>query len=42
MKLEDAKELQNILKSNLSEISKGGFKLEEQKRALKNIKTLYK
>ena len=35
MKLEDAKELQNILKSNLSKISKGTFKLEEQKRALK-------
>ena len=42
MKLEDAKELQNILKSNLSKISKGRFKLEEQKRTLKNSKTLYK
>ena len=42
MKLEDVKELQNILKSNLSKISKGRFKLEEQKRTLKNIKTLYK
>ena len=42
MKLKDAKELQNIFKSNLSEISKRRFKLEEQKRALKNIKTLYK
>ena len=40
MKLKDAKELQNIFKSNLSEISKGRFKLEEQKSALKNIKTL--
>ena len=42
MKLKDAKELQNIFKSNLSEIWKRRFKLEEQKRALKNIKTLYK
>ena len=42
MKLKDAKELQNIFKSNLSEISKRRFKLEEHKRALKNIKTLYK
>ena len=42
MKLEDAKELQNIFKSNLSKISKGRFQLEEQKSGSKNIKTLYK
>ena len=30
MKLEDAKELQNIFKSNLSETSKGRFKLKYQ------------
>ena len=41
MKLEDAKELQNIFKSNLNEISKGRFKSEEQKSALENIKLLY-
>ena len=41
MKLEDAKELQNIFKSNLNEISKGRFKSKEQKSSLKNIKLLY-
>ena len=41
MKLEDAKELQNIFKSNLNEISKGRFKSEERKSALENIKLLY-
>ena len=41
MKLEDEKELQNIFKSNLNEISKGRFKSEEQKSALENIKLLY-
>ena len=30
MKLEDAKELQNIFKTNLNKISKGRFKSEEQ------------
>ena len=40
MKLEDAKELQNIFKSNLNEISKGIFKSKEQKSALENIKLL--
>ena len=42
MKVEDAKELQNIFKSNLNKISKGRFKSKEQKRALENIKLLYK
>ena len=42
MKLEDAKELQNIFKSNLNEISKGRFKSEEQKSALENITLHYK
>ena len=41
MKLEDAKEPQNIFKSNLNEISKGRFKSKEQKSALENIKMLY-
>ena len=41
MKLEDAKELQNIFKSNLSKILKGRFKSKQQKRALENIKLLY-
>ena len=42
MKLDDAKELQNIYKTNLNEISKGRPKSEEQKSALENIKLLYK
>ena len=44
MKLEDAKELQNInvLNLNLNEISKWIFKPEEQKSALENVKLLYK
>ena len=42
MKLEDAKELQNIFKSNLNKISKGRIKSKEQKSALENIKLVYK
>ena len=42
MKLEDGKELQNIFKINMNEISKGRFKSEEQKSALENIKLIYK
>ena len=41
MKLEDAKELQNIFKSNLNEILKGKFKSKEQESALENLKLLY-
>ena len=41
MKLEDAKELQNILKSSLKEISKRRLKSKEQKSALENLKLLY-
>ena len=41
MKLEDAKELQNIFKSNLNEISKGRFKSKEQISALENIRFLH-
>ena len=41
MKLEDEKELQNIFKSSLSEISKGRFKSKEQISTLENIKLLY-
>ena len=40
--LEDTKELQNIVKTNPSDISKENFKSEEQKSALQNIKLLYK
>ena len=42
MKLEDAKELQNIFKSNLNEILKGKFKSKEQESALEIIRLLYK
>ena len=41
MKLEGGKELQNIFKTNLNEISKGRFKSEEQICALENNKFLY-
>ena len=37
MKLEEAKKLQNVFKSNLNQISKGKFKSEEQKSTLENI-----
>ena len=41
MKLEDAKELQNIFQTNLNVISKRTLKSEEQKSALEKIKLLY-
>ena len=41
MKLEGAKNQQNIFKLNLNEISRGRFKSEQQKIYLKNIKLLY-
>ena len=41
MKLEEAKKLQNVFKSNLNEIPRGRNKSEEQKMALENIKLLY-
>ena len=41
MKLEEAKKLQNVFKSNLNEISKGRYKSEEQESAVKNIKLPY-
>ena len=41
MKLKDAKELQNIFKINLNEISKRGLKSKDQKSALENIKLHY-
>ena len=37
MKLEEVKELQNIFKTNLKDMSKGRFKSEDQKIALENI-----
>ena len=37
MELEEAKKLQNVFKSNLSKISRGGSKSEEQKVILENI-----
>ena len=41
MKLDDAKELQNIFKLNLNETSKGRFKSKEQESTLENTKLLY-
>ena len=41
MKLEVAKELQNVFKLSLIEISRGRFKSEEQKSALENTKLVY-
>ena len=41
MKLEDTKELQNIFKSNLNEMSRRRFKSKEQISALENIKLIY-
>ena len=40
LKLEDAKKLRNLFKSNLNEISKWGHKSKEQRSALENIKLL--
>ena len=42
MNLEEAKKLQNVLKSNLSEIVRGRYKSREQEKALYDIKLLYK
>ena len=42
MKLEEAKEQQNIFKPNLNKISSGRFKSKEQKSPLENIKSLSK
>ena len=41
MKLEEAKKLQNVFKSNLNEISKRIHKSKEQQSALENTKLLY-
>ena len=41
MKLEEAKKLHNVFKSNLNKISKGRYKSKKQESALKNIKLLY-
>ena len=41
MKLEEGEKLQNVFKSNLSKISRGRYKSEEQKSALENIILLY-
>ena len=41
MKLEDAKEMQNIFKSNLIKMSRGRFKSKERKSGLENIRFLY-
>ena len=41
MKLEKAKRLQNVLKTNLNEKSKGRNKSEGQKMALENIKLFF-
>ena len=42
MKLEDAKEMQNISKTNLNKMAKRRFKSEGRKNALENIKLLQK
>ena len=41
MKLEEAKTMQYVFKSNLNERSRGRTKSEEQKMALQNIKLFY-
>ena len=41
MKLEEAKKLQNVFKSNLNEISRERYISEEQKMTLENTKLLY-
>ena len=41
MKLEQAKKLQNVFKSNLNKISRGRSKAEKQRMPLENIKLLY-
>ena len=41
MKLEEAKKLQDVFKSNLNEKSRERYKSEEEKCALENIKLLY-
>ena len=40
--LEKAEENQKNFKSDVNEIVKGRYKLEDQKSTIKNIKTLYK
>ena len=42
MKLEEAKKLHSVFKSNLKKMSRGRFISEEQKSSLENIKLLYK
>ena len=41
MKLEEAKNLQNVFKSNLNEILRRRYKSEEQKSALESIRWFY-
>ena len=41
VKLEETKNLQNVFKTNLNEISRGKYKSEEQNSALKNIELHY-
>ena len=41
MKLQEAKKLKNVFKPNLNEKSSGGYRSENQKSALGNIKLLY-
>ena len=42
MKLEEAKNMNNIFKLNLNKISEGRFKSEEEKNKFENNKLLYK
>ena len=41
MKLQEAKNLQNVFKSNLNKISRGIHKSKDQKSTMENIKLLY-
>ena len=41
MKLEEAKNQQDVFKSNLQKISRGQYKQKEQESALQNITLLY-
>ena len=41
IKLEESKKIKGVFNWNLSKISRGRYKLEEEKSALENIKLLY-
>lgn len=41
MKLEEAKQLENVFKSNINKISRGRYQSKKQKRALEKFNLLY-